>query len=62
MKTQILFEAPGIMVYVDEDGTLIEADDRNVFEYEDTPENRAEAVADAQRTVAEWERGRSDLW
>lgn len=50
---EILFESDGIIVYA-ENGTIYESDSNEVFEFEDTPENRAEAVADAERTVAEW--------
>ena len=59
--TEILFggiEECGIEVGIDENGMLYEADANEVYRTEDTPENRAEFIADAERTIAEWRSGR----
>ena len=57
--TEILFgglEEYGIEVGINEDGRLYEADANDVYYAENTPENRAEFIADAERTIAEWQR------
>ena len=57
--TEILFGGLyqyGIEVGVNEDGRLYEADANDVYYTDDTPENRAEFIEDAERTVSEWQR------
>ena len=59
--TEILFggiEEYGIEVGIDENGMLYEADVNEAYYEDDTPENRAEFIEDAKRTIAEWKRGR----
>lgn len=58
-EKKILFgglEEYGIEVGINEDGRLYEADANDVYYAENTPENRAEFIADAERTIAEWQR------
>ena len=45
----------GVEVFV-EDGLVVEVDEQNRVELPDTPENRLELIADAKRTVKEWQR------
>ena len=57
--TEILFgglEEYGIEVGINEDGRLYEADANDVYYTDDTPENRAGFIEDAERTIAEWDR------
>lgn len=49
----------GIEVFI-ENGMVVEVDEQNRFESTDTPKNRAEAIEDAKRTVAEWKREKID--
>ena len=52
------FDRDGLEVGINEDGKLYVADARNIEYADDTPENRAEFIADAERTIAEWKSGR----
>ena len=52
------FDRDGLEVGIGEDGRLYVADARNIEYADDTPENRAEFIEDAKRTIAEWRSGR----
>ena len=57
MERNLLFgnvDQIGIEVGIDENGMLYEADNANVYEAEDTPENRRNFIKDAKRTLKEW--------
>ena len=49
----------GVEVYI-ENGMVIEIDEQNRFESTDSPKNRAEAIENAKRTMAEWKREKID--
>ena len=52
------FERDGLEVGINENGKLYVADARNIEYADDTPENRAEFIEDAKKTIAEWRSGR----
>jgi hypothetical protein len=52
----ILFEHPGIKVYV-ENGYVYIEDDQETVKYDDSPEVRQQCIEAAKDIVAAWERG-----
>lgn len=56
------YDELGIVVYA-EDGKLVEADGSGlVYEVEDTPENRADLIHDAKKTLVGWLLNDETVW